>query len=278
MTQISASDVSRLRQQTGVGMMDCRKALVENDGNFDKAVEFLRKKGQKIAELRSGRDAREGVVITHCTNTEGALLRLSCETDFVAKNDGFVDFAKKLVTLAVHKRSLTVDQLKQQELEGMCVADRIVEQISKIGEKIEITALECIQAEGVVGYVHGDFRMGVLVGVNQAITDKNARQIKDVAMQIAAMNPSVVHQGEFSAEFIDKERQLLVEQVAADPKMAGKPKEMLDKIVQGKLDGALKEKILLRQSFVKDSSLSVEQYLKSVDPQLQVLRFCRVSL
>lgn len=276
---ITAADVNKLRQQTGAGMMDCRKALVESNGDFESAIDYLRKKGQKVAALRGDREAKEGVVIATTTsdNKTGFILTLACETDFVSKNDEFVAFAKSIMDVAVENNVKSIEELNSLPLNGGTVADKVNEQVAKIGEKISISRFERVESEGVAAYIHGSYRMGVLVGLN-----KNSEKIleagKDVAMQIAAMNPVAVDASSVPAETIERERSIVTEQITADPKMAGKPAEMIAKIAEGKLNAFFKEQTLTAQAYVKDSSKSVGDYLKSIDPELKVASFKRVAL
>lgn len=276
---ITAADINKLRQQTGAGMMDCRKALVESNGDFESAIDYLRKKGQKVAALRGDREAKEGVVIATTTsdNKTGFILTLACETDFVSKNDDFVAFAKSIMDLAVSNDAKSVEELNALPLNGGTVADKVNEQVAKIGEKIGITRFERVESEGIAAYIHGSYRMGVLVALNKS-SEKVLEAGKDVAMQIAAMNPVAVDASSVPAETIERERSIVTEQITADPKMAGKPAEMIAKIAEGKLNAFFKEQTLTAQSYVKDSSKSVGDYLKSIDPELKVLSFKRVAL
>ena len=276
---ITAADINKLRQQTGAGMMDCRKALVESNGDFEEAIDYLRKKGQKVAALRGDREAKEGVVIAKTTddNKVGYVLTLACETDFVSKNDDFINFAKSIMDVAVANDVKTIDELGSLPLDGATVADKVNEQVAKIGEKISITRFERVESEGIAAYIHGSYRMGVLVGLNKN-SEKVLEAGKDVAMQIAAMNPVAVDAASVPAETVERERSIVTEQITADPKMAGKPAEMIAKIAEGKLNAFFKEQTLTAQAYVKDSSKSVGDYLKSIDPELKVSSFKRVAL
>ncbi len=276
---ITAADINKLRQQTGAGMMDCRKALVESNGDFEEAIDYLRKKGQKVAALRSDREAKEGVVIAKTTddNKTGFILTLACETDFVSKNDEFVAFAKSIMDVAVANDVKTIEELNTLPLDSATVADKVNEQVAKIGEKISITRFERIESESVAAYIHGSYRMGVLVGLNKN-SEKVLEAGKDVAMQIAAMNPVAVDAASVPAEIIERERSIVTEQITADPKMAGKPADMIAKIAEGKLNAFFKEQTLTAQAYVKDSGKSVGDYLKSIDPELKVASFKRVAL
>jgi elongation factor Ts len=276
---ITAADINKLRQQTGAGMMDCRKALVESNGDFEAAIDYLRKKGQKVAALRGDREAKEGVVIAKTTpdNKTGIIINLACETDFVSKNAEFVAFAQSIIDLAIEKNVKSVEELNSQQLNGATVADKVNDQVAKIGEKISVSRFERVEAEGVAGYIHGAYRMGVLVGLNKN-TPQALEAGRDVAMQIAAMNPVAVDPQSVPADTVERERAIVTEQISADPKMAGKPAEMIAKIADGKLNAFFKEQTLIAQAYVKESSKSVGDYLKGVDPSLKVISFKRVAL
>jgi len=276
---ITAAEINKLRQTTGAGMMDCRKALIESDGDFEKAIDYLRKKGQKVAALRSDREAKEGVIIAKTTadNKTGFIITLACETDFVAKNSDYVNFAKSIMEVVVKNNLHSLEELQNAKLDGITIADKINDQVAKIGEKIQLARFERIDAEGVAAYIHGAYRMGVLVGLT-----KNSAPVleagKDLAMQIAAMNPIAVDPESISAEMIAREKAIVTEQIKNDPKMAGKPDEMIDKIAVGKLNAFFKENTLLAQAYVKDAAKTVGDYLKSVDPSVKVTAFKRVQL
>lgn len=276
---ITAAEINKLRQQTGAGMMDCRKALVESNGDFEAAIDYLRKKGQKVAALRGDREAKEGVVIAKTTadNTVGFIINLACETDFVSKNADFVSFAQSIMDVAMANNVETLDQLNALPLDGATVADRVNDQVARIGEKISVSRLEIVKAEGVAAYIHGSYRMGVLVGLNKN-SDTALEAGRDVAMQIAAMNPVAVDAGSVPLETVERERAIVTEQISADPKMTGKPAEMIAKIAEGKLNAFFKEQTLIAQAYVKDNGKSVGDYLKSIDPELKVIEFRRVAL
>ncbi|MHA4810489.1 translation elongation factor Ts [Flavitalea flava] len=276
---ITAADINKLRQTTGAGMMDCRKALVESDGDFEKAIDYLRKKGQKVAALRSDREAKEGVIIATTTpdNKTGYIVTLACETDFVAKNSDFVAFAQSIVGVALKNNLKSLEELLASQLDGATVSDKINDQVAKIGEKVQLTRFERIDAEGVSAYIHGSYRMGVLVGLTKnspAVLDAG----KDLAMQIAAMNPVAVDPDAVPADVVAREKAIVTEQIKNDPKMAGKPDEMIDKIAVGKLNAFFKENTLTAQPYVKDASKTVGDYLKSVDAAVKVIQFRRVQL
>lgn len=269
---ITAADINKLRQQTGAGMMDCRKALTESNGEFEAAIDYLRKKGQKVAALRGDREAKEGVVIAKTTadNKTGFIINVSCETDFVSKNAEYVEFAKSIMDAAVANNVKSAEELNAVKLGNETVADKLNEQVAKIGEKISVSKFERIEAEYVAAYIHGANRMGVLVGFNKDAGDAG----KDIAMQIAAMNPIAVDQSSVAPEVIAREKNIAIEQVKAE----GKPAEMAEKIALGKINKFFKESTLLAQPFVKDANQSVADYLKSIDADLKVVEFKRVVL
>ena len=274
--QITVADINKLRQATGAGMMDCRKALTETNGDFEAAIDWLRKQGQKVAAKRSDREAKEGVVIAKTTsdNKTGFIVLVSCETDFVAKNADFVAFAQTIANAAVENNVKSLEELNDVTVNGSKVSDLVNDKLASIGEKIGITRLERVDAPYVSSYIHGANRMGVLVGLTKEAPEAG----KDIAMQIAAMNPVAVDAASVPKETIDRERSIVIEQMKQDPKMAGKTDEMLGKIAEGKLNAFFKEQTLLAQAFVKDAGKSVQDYLKSVDPSLKVTEFKRVAL
>jgi elongation factor Ts len=273
---ISASDVNKLRQATGAGMMDCRKALTETNNDFEAAIDWLRKQGQKVAAKRSDREAKEGVVLAKTTadNKTGYIVCISCETDFVSKNADFVAFAQSIADAAVENKVNSVEELNNVVINGAKVADLINDKLAAIGEKIEINKFEKVDAPYVASYIHGANRMGVLV----AMSAEAAEAGKDIAMQIAAMNPLGVDSDSIPADVIARERAIVMETMQADPKMAGKPEEMVAKIAEGKLNAFFKENTLMAQAFVKDGGKSVAEYLKSVNADLKVTSFKRVAL
>ena len=271
-TTITAAEINKLRQQTGAGMMDCRKALTESNGDFESAIDYLRKKGQKVAALRGDREAKEGVVIAKTTtdNKTGFIINVSCETDFVSKNAEYVAFAQSIMDAALANDVKSAAELNEVKLGNETVADKINEQVAKIGEKIGVSKFERVDAEFVAAYIHGAYRMGVLVALNKEAVEAG----KDIAMQIAAMNPIAVDSSSVPAETIAREREIAIEQVKAE----GKPAEMAEKIAMGKINKFFKESTLLAQPFVKDNNKSVADYLKEVDADLKVLTFKRVQL
>ncbi len=272
---ITAADINKLRQATGAGMMDCRKALTETNGDFEAAIDWLRKQGQKVAAKRSDREAKEGVVIakTSADNKTGFVVCISCETDFVSKNADFVAFAQSIADAAVANDVKSVEELNEVTINGAKVADMINDKLAAIGEKIGVAKFERVEAPYVASYIHGAYRMGVLVALNKEAAEAG----KDVAMQIAAMNPLAVDANSIPAETIERERAIVLETMKADPKMAGKPDEMLSKIAEGKLNAFFKENTLLAQPFVKDGGITVEAYLKSAG-DVKVNAFKRVAL
>lgn len=276
MSTITAAEINKLRQMTGAGMMDCRKALTENNGDIEAAIDWLRKKGQKVAALRGDRDAKEGVVLAKTTadNKTGITLCVSCETDFVSKNGDFIAFAQSIMDAAIANNVKSAEELSGVDINGVKVADLINDKLASIGEKIGVSKFERVDAEFVSSYIHGANRMGVLVGLNKV----NPEVGKDIAMQIAAMNPVAVDASSVSEETIEREKGVIIELIKNDPKMAGKPDEMISKIADGKLNAFFKESTLLAQAFVKDGGMSVADYIKSKDADLKVLTFKRVAL
>jgi len=276
MSAITAQDVNKLRTMTGAGMMDCKKALTEAEGDFEKAIEILRKKGQKVSASRSDRDAKEGSVFvkTSDDNKEAVLIALNCETDFVAKNEEFQNLGKLIAETAFAKKSVDRDALLAEKAGELTINERITELVGKIGEKIEISAFVHMTGEAVVPYIHAGSKLGVLVslkGVNgKDVTDAG----KDVGMQIAAMNPVAVDEKGVDKTLIEKEIEIAKAQIIAE----GKPENMVEKIAQGKLNKFFKDNTLLPQVFVKDNSKTVAQYLDSVTKGLTVAEFKRVSI
>lgn len=273
---ITAQDINKLRQATGAGMMDCRKALTETGGDFEAAIDWLRKQGQKVAAKRSDREAKEGVVIAKTTadNKTGFIVTISCETDFVSKNADFVAFAQSIADAAVANNVKSIDELNETTVGGAKVSDLINDKLASIGEKIGVGRFERVEAPYVASYIHGAYRMGVLVGFTKDAGEAG----KDIAMQIAAMNPVAVDASSVPQETVSRERDIIMDQMKQDPKMAGKPEEMMSKIAEGKLNAFFKESTLLAQAYVKDGSKSVGDYLKSVDSDLKVTEFKRVAL
>jgi elongation factor Ts len=272
---ISAQDINKLRQTTGAGMMDCRKALTETNGDFEAAIDWLRKQGQKIAAKRSDREAKEGVVIAKTTDDHktGIVVCVSCETDFVSKNADFVAFGQAIADAAIAYNVKSLDELMNAKAPHATVTELVNDKLASIGEKIGVTKFERIDAPYVASYIHGAYRIGVLVG----LTKDAAEAGKDVAMQIAALNPVAVDAASVPADVIAREKDIVMELMKQDPKMAGKPDEMLSKIAEGKMGAFFKEQTLTAQPFVKDNSKSVEQYLKE-NGDVKVTEFKRVAL
>jgi elongation factor Ts len=272
---ITAQDINKLRQATGAGMMDCRKALTESAGDFEAAIDWLRKQGQKVAAKRSDREAKEGVIIaqTSADNKTGFIVCISCETDFVSKNAEFVAFAQSIADAAVVNNVKSAEELNEVLIGGAKVSDMINDKLASIGEKIGVAKFERGEAAFVASYIHGANRMGVLVGLNKEAAEAG----RDVAMQIAAMNPLAVDANSIPADTVERERAIIIDTMKEDPKMAGKPDEMVAKIAEGKINAFFKENTLLAQAFVKDGGISVEAYLKSAG-DVVVTEFKRVAL
>ncbi len=272
---ISAQDINKLRQMTGAGMMDCRKALTETNGDFEAAIDWLRKQGQKVAAKRSDREAKEGVVIAQTTadNKTGLVICVSCETDFVSKNADFVAFTQSIADAAIANNVKTVEELNEVTVNGVKVAELINDKLASIGEKIGINKFERVDAPYVAAYIHGAYRMGVLVGLSKEAKEAG----RDVAMQIAAMNPVAVDAASVPAATIAREKDIIVELMKQDPKMAGKTDDMLAKIADGKMGAFFKEQTLLAQAFVKDAGKTVGDYLKA-EGDVKVTEFKRVAL
>jgi elongation factor Ts len=256
-------------------MMDCRKALTESAGDFEAAIDWLRKQGQKVAAKRSDREAKEGVIIaqTSADNKTGFVVCISCETDFVSKNAEFVAFAQSIADAAVANNVKSAEELNEVVIGGAKVSDMINDKLASIGEKIGVAKFERVEAAYVASYIHGANRMGVLVGLNKEAAEAG----RDVAMQIAAMNPLAVDANSIPEETIVRERAIIIDTMKEDPKMAGKPDEMVAKIAEGKLNAFFKENTLLAQAFVKDGGITVEAYLKSAG-DVVVTEFKRVAL
>jgi len=272
---ISAADINKLRQATGAGMMDCRKALTETNGDFEAAIDWLRKQGQKVAAKRGDREAKEGVVIALTTpdHKTGMVVCVSCETDFVSKNADFVAFGQSIADAAIANNVKSVDELNNAEVKGVKVSDLVNDKLASIGEKIGITKFERVDAPYVASYIHGAYRIGVLVGLDKEAADAG----KDVAMQIAALNPVAVDASSVPASVIAREKDIIVELMKQDPKMAGKTDEMLTKIAEGKMGAFFKEQTLTAQAFVKDAGKTVADYLKE-SGNVKVIEFKRVAL
>lgn len=276
MANITAAEVNKLRKQTGAGMMDCKKALVEAEGDFDKAIELLRKKGQKVAEKRSDRDANEGVIIaaTSEDNSFAAMITLNCETDFVAKNDDFVAVAKTILNVALNEKPGSVEDLRALKFnDSMTISEKLIEEVGKIGEKIELSEYVTVSSEKAIAYNHPGNKTATIVAMNQS-NDDAAAAGKNVAMQIAAMNPVALDESNVSDEIKARELEIGREQALKE----GKPEAILDKIAQGKLQKYYKENTLLNQDYFVDNKMSVKSYLQSVSKDLTVTDFKRSSL
>lgn len=276
MVKITAAEVNMLRKETGAGMMDCKKALVEADGDKEKAIEYLRKHGQKVAAKRADRDAAEGVIIANVSDdkTFGAIIRVSCETDFVAKNQEFVNFVTEIVDAAVASKVANVDNLKDTMIGGKTINNMVLEQLAKIGEKIEIVDYKVIEAPMVFAYIHPGNRLATIMGMNMADVADIQTIGKEVNMQIAAMAPVALDKNGVDAKTIQQEIEIGKDQARQE----GKPEAMLEKIAMGKLNKFYQENTLLAQKFVRDNKISVDQYLKSADKNLTVTSFYRLAL
>jgi len=274
MATITTADVAKLRRITLAGMMDCKKALEEADGNFDKAIEIIRKKGQAVASKRADREATEGVVLakTAGDGKSGAMIVLNSESDFVAKNAEFTGLANRILDIAVNKKPADLETLKALPMEGGNVGGKVVEFLGVIGEKLELSFYDKIEAPCVQAYIHPGNKLATLVGFSKAGLDMQV--YKDVAMQVAAMNPVAVDKADVPQSVISQEIEIGKEQARRD----GKPEDMLEKIAQGKLTKFYKESTLLNQEFIKDNKLTIGQYLKSVDKELTVTAFKRYTL
>jgi len=274
--KITAQDVNKLRKMTGAGMMDCKKALVEAEGDFEKAIELLRKKGQKVSAARADRNTTEGVVFikTNSDSTEGMIVGLGCETDFVAMNEEFQNLGKDIIDIASKEKPANLEELNKLKIGSLSVSEKIIELVGKIGEKLEITAFETLGGEKVVPYIHAGSKLGVLValkGTNGTDVDQAG---KDVAMQIAAMQPIAVSKEDIEQSVIDKEMEIGREQARQE----GKPENILDRIAEGKVSKFLKENTLLNQAFVKDNKITVGAYLQGINDNLSVAAFKRVNI
>ena len=273
---ITASDVNKLRQQTGAGMMDCKNALVESNGDFEAAIDILRKKGQKIAAKRGDNEAKEGIVLAQASvdGKSGVILTLNCETDFVAKNEGYVALVQSLVDIALAKNPATVDELMSLSYdERLSVSEKITEQIGVIGEKLDLSNYAVVNSEKVVAYNHPGNQLATLVGFSSDGSDMNEVG-RQVAMQVAAMNPIAIDKSGVDENTISRELEIGKELAIQE----GKPAEMADKIAQGRLNKFFKENTLLSQQFIRDEKVTVEQFLDNTTKGLTVTNFKRFSL
>lgn len=273
---ISAADVNKLRQQTGAGMMDCKKALTEANGDFEAAIDYLRKKGAKVAANRSDREAKEGYIIAklNADATKGYLIALNCETDFVAKNADFTGFAEGVLNAAMNAGATDVEAVKLLNYEGVTVADKLLDMIGKIGEKLEISRFEMVSAPRVIVYNHPGNRLASIVGVNNANVADIDEIGKNVAMQIAAMSPVALDKDDVDAKTLEREIEIGKEQARAE----GKPENMIEKIALGKLNKFYQDYTLLNQAYIKEDKKTVRQYLTDIDKNLTVTAFKRVQL
>jgi elongation factor Ts len=273
---ITAADVNKLRKQTGAGMMDCKKALVETDGDFDAAIDVLRKKGQKVAAKRGENEAKEGVIFAQTTDdgTSGVIVRLNCETDFVAKNDDFRNFVQSIVDIAVKEMPASVDELMNASYDDkLSVAEKITEQIGVIGEKLDLSGYELVKAENVVAYNHPGNQLAAIVGINSG-SEAAVEAGRQVAMQVAAMNPIALSKDGVDQATIDRELEVGKDLAIQE----GKPADMAEKIAMGRLNKFFKENTLLSQAFVRDNKMTVEQFLSGTESGLTVTEFKRVAL
>jgi len=274
MSQIKAADVAKLRKMTGAGMMDCKNALGETDGDFDAAIDILRKKGQKLASKRADREASEGAVLakTSSDNTYGAIIALNCETDFVAKNIDFVKFAQNILDIAIENKPANLDELKALEINGKKIEDEIINQIGVIGEKLELSYFESVTGEFVSSYIHPGNMLSTIASFNKSGFDEQVG--KDIVMQIAAMSPVALDKDDVPEEVIAKEIEIGKDQAIQE----GKPADLAEKIAKGRLNKFFKESTLLNQQFVKDNKLSIKDYLVKTDKGLTVTAFKRFTL
>jgi len=276
MATITASDVNKLRQMTGAGMMDCKNALVESDGDIENAIDILRKKGQKLALKRADRDANQGIVIAKTTADKkfAAVIMLNCETDFVAKNQEFIEYAGKIIDLAISTKPASLEALKAMNIDGRSISEGVTDLIGKTGEKMELAHYESIEAPLTVAYNHFGNRLAAILGLNKAEVAGIDDVSKHVAMQIAAMAPVAVDKDGVDSEIIAREIEVGKDQARAE----GKAEEMLEKIALGKLNKFYKENTLLNQEFINDSKMSVREYLQKADKDLTVTTFRRLQL
>ena len=273
MVKVTAAEVNKLRKTTGAGMMDCKKALVESNGDFDGAIEILRKKGQKVAAKRADRESSEGVAIAIANedNSSGVGIVLACETDFVGKNEDFISLAHKIAAAGLNCR--TKEELLKSDIDGMSIEEKLIEQTGVIGEKIQINDFSRIDADFVGTYIHAGNKISSLVGFSNKCENIEIAA-KDISMQIAAMNPIALDEDSVDSAVIEKEIEIAKDQLRAE----GKPEEMLDKIAQGKLKRFFKDNTLIHQAFIKDGKQSVSQYLSSFSTETKITSYSRVSI
>jgi elongation factor Ts len=270
---ISAADVAKLRKATGAGMMDCKNALTDAEGNFDRAIEIIREKGKLVASKRADRESSEGVVLSKVSEDKsfGAVISLNSETDFVAKNENFIALTEKILDTAIANKCANIDEVKALMMDGRTIGEQVLEQTGIIGEKIELSYYACIAAANVVPYIHPGNKLATLVGFSKTIEYQAGR---DVAMQIAAMNPVAVDNSDVAPEIVEQELKIAKEKF----RLEGKPEAMLDKIAQGALNKFFKDSTLLNQDFVKDNKTTIRQYLTGVDKDVKVTGFIRFTL
>jgi elongation factor Ts len=269
---ITMAEISKLRTMTGAGMMDCKNALTESTGDFDKAIEIIRKKGQAVAAKRSDREASEGCVLAAAKGDFAAVLALKCETDFVAKNSEFIALTKDILDLAIETKAANVDVLKASNLNGSTVEQLIIDRTGITGEKMELDMYEFVTGPTTVAYIHPGNKLATIVAFNQA--DVDAQVAKDVAMQVAAMNPVAVAKENVPADILEKEKEIAKDKA----RQAGKPENILDRIAEGAMVKYFQENTLLEQAFIKDGKVSVAQYLNSASKGLTVTAFKRITL
>lgn len=270
---ISTADVVKLRKATGAGMMDCKSALYEAEGNFDRAIEIIREKGKLVASKRADRESSEGVVLAKVSEDKsfGAIISLNCETDFVAKNQNFIALTGKILDLAIQNKCTSLDEVKALVLDGRSVGEQVLEQTGIIGEKIELSYYDAISSTYINPYIHPGNKLAALVGFSKVIDHFTGR---DVAMQVAAMNPVAIDNTDVPAEIIEKELKIAKEKF----RLEGKPEAILDKIAQGALIKFFKDSTLLNQEFIKDNKMTVRQYLAGVDKEVKIVAFKRFTL
>lgn len=273
---VTATEVNKLRQYTGAGMMDCKKALEESNGDFDEAVAYLRKKGQKVSAKRADKEANEGRVLAKTNNdyTKGVIISVNCETDFVAKNEDFTNFVEQVADAALESTPNSLNELGELQIEGKPLNTHLEEQMAKIGEKITISNCETLEDNYVIGYNHFGNQIGVLVSFSKGGTDEIKQAAQDIAMQIAAMGPIAVDKDDMPQHLVDQELEVAKEQIRAE----GKPDHLVDQIAQGKLKKFYQENTLLNQSYVKDSSKTVKDFLAEIDKDLTVKSFKRLAI
>lgn len=276
MTKITAKEVNDLRKRTGAGMMDCKNALVESNGDIEKAIDYLRKKGQKLASKRADRNASEGIVLakTNAENNFASLIMLNCETDFVAKNQDFIDFINTVLDKSIETKPNSLEELKAMNINGRTVADNLTDMVGKIGEKMEIPHYEFIESPIVFSYNHHGNRLATIMGMNNSSVANIDQMGRELSMQIAAMNPIAIDKDDIDQKIIEREMEIGKEQALQE----GKPEELAEKIAAGKLNKFYKENTLLNQDFIRDTKKTVRQYLSENDKDLTITAFKRLML